>query len=155
LPNSHSRAPPPGRITAAALATVLIGLAGCGQPQSPPAPQASATAPPPAPTAVRAPRTPAGPPQPTFTLILTWLAPNQPPATSQTVFHDAATCAHARDAALAEGQRLATDAATSFAAANQKFQAGEHRYVGQTLLSGDAAPTPPAVPKVAAFCASS
>jgi hypothetical protein len=88
-------------------------------------------------------------------LNLTWLTPNQPPATTQTLYHDAASCGRARDAALAEGQRLATEAAATFAAANAKFAAGEHRYVGQTLLSGDAAPAAPVVPKVAAFCAAS
>jgi hypothetical protein len=138
------------------LAVAAIALAGCGQrqsqPQSEPTPAASAT--PRAPPASARPPAPAAP-QATFTLILTWLAPNQPPATSQTIFHDAAACGHARDAALAEGQRLASDAAAAFAAASAKFAAGDHRYVGHTLLSGDAEPTAPVVPKVAAFCAGS
>jgi hypothetical protein len=140
------------------LAAAVIALAGCGQrqsqPQNEPTPAASAT-----PAALPAPaRPPASPPaaaQATFTLILTWLAPNQPPATSQTVFHDAAACGRARDAALAEGQRLASDAAAAFAAASAKFAAGDHRYIGHTQLSGDAEPTAPVVPKVAAFCAAS
>ena len=155
MPHSHSSPPIRTATGAAWLAAALIGVAGCGPRQSQPAPQAAATPAPPVAPAPARPGAPPPAPQPTFTLVLTWLAPNQPPATTQTVYHDAASCGRARDAALAEGQRLASDAAATFAAANAKYQGGEHRYVGQTLLSGDAAPAPPVVPKVAAFCAAS
>ena len=85
-----------------------MALAGCGQRERPPTP---------APAPVRAAAPGAAPPTTpaaSYTLILTWLAVGEPPSTSQTVFHDAASCERARDAALAEGQRLASDAAASW-----------------------------------------
>ncbi len=126
-------------------------LAGCGQSsrQAPPTSGPVTTvAPAPSP-----PATPAPPPGPIYTLVLTWLTADQPPATTQTIFHDAASCGRARDAALAEGQRLDTNAVASFAAARARYASGAHRFVGRTPLDGEEPPVPPVVPKVSAFCA--
>jgi len=129
------------------MAAASVALAGCGQRERPPAP-----APAPVPAAAPGAAPPAAP-RPTFTLVLTWLTPNQPPVTTQAVFNDAAACGRARDAALAEGQRLADTAAASFAAARAKFESSDRRFVGQTQLGGGVEPTPPAIAKVSAFCA--
>src|SRR5665213_2567855 len=90
-------------------------------------------APAPAPVAAAAAgAAPPAPAAPTWTLILTWLTPDQPSATTQTIFHDAASCGRARDAALAEGQRLADAAAATFATARAKFESSDRRFVGHT-----------------------
>ncbi|MEO8926947.1 MAG: hypothetical protein ABI306_07265 [Caulobacteraceae bacterium] len=122
-------------------------MTGC-QRQTPPTPVAATAPTPPAAAPAASPT-----PLPTYTLVLTWLAGDQPPATSQTIFHGADACAKARDAALAEGQRLADAATAAYAIALAKYQAVGHRYVGNTELSGDPPPAVPTVPKVAAFCA--
>ena len=109
----------------------------------------------PTPAPSPSPRSPAPALQPTSTLIITWLAADEPPSTSQTIFRDAASCARARDAALAEGRRLASDAAAAFAAASAKFAAAEHHYIGETPLGGADPPILPAGPRVTAFCAAS
>ncbi len=131
-----------------AVALAAVALAACGQRQRPPTPA-------PAPVPAAAPGA-APPPATAYTLIITWLPADQPPSTSQTVFHDAAACERGRQAALAEGQRLASDAAAAFAIASAKFAAGEHRYVGETAIGAtDAAPVMAAAPKVIALCAGS
>lgn len=143
----------PRPVSNAALLVAVVGLAaasglaGCGQRERPPAP-----APAPVPAAAAGAAPPA-PQRPTWTLILTWLTPDQPPVTSQTVFHDAAACGRARDGALAEGQRLADAAAANFATARAKYESSDRRFVGHTQLGGDVEPTPPSVSKVSAFCA--
>ena len=134
----------------AGLAIAALALTGCGQrqgvshPAASPAPSPRASAPAPAATATA------------YTLIITWLAPGEPPSTTQTAFRDAASCGRARDGALAEGQRLTADAAAAFAAATAKFAAGEHRYIGAAAI-GDENPPPVLTtgPKVIAFCAAS
>jgi hypothetical protein len=141
----------PSLLFKARLAIAALAVAGCGQRQVPPAATAPAPAPrPPAPAPAPAPAAPS------YTLIITWLAPGEPPSTTQTAFHDAASCGRARDGALAEGQRLAADAAAAFTAATAKFEATEHRFIGAAPI-GVAAPPPvmAPVPKVIAFCAGS
>jgi hypothetical protein len=132
-----------------ALIAGLAVLAACDR--SAPAPAAQAPAP--APTAAQS--------KPTFTLIMTWMYGAQPPQTTQTAFHDEAACDQARDAAIAEGRRLALESVTDPPAAAPKTDAsGPRRYIGSALLPIDgASPSPPASapqstpPKVAAICA--
>ncbi len=132
----------------AALALAAIALTACGQRQRPPTPA-------PAPIVAAAPGA-APPPAASYTLIITWLPTDQSPSTSQTVFHDAAACERGRQAALAEGQRLASDAAAAFATASAQYAATAHRYVGETAIGAtDAPPVMAAVPKVTALCAGS
>ncbi len=143
-------------------AAILL-LSGCSERQAaataPPPPAAAPASPNPsaaATTAVAAP-SPAPPaaPRATWTLMVTWMSPQQPASTSQTIFHDADACEKARQAALAEGARLQTEAQAANTAAETRYQSGQRRYVGHTLLAGDAEPTPQSAPTVAAFCASS
>jgi hypothetical protein len=133
------------------LATALALLGGCDR-AAPAAPVAQApSAPVPTPP----------PPKPTYTLIITWMYGAQPPQTTQTAFHDEAACDQARDAAIAEGRRLALesigDAPPSLAKAGPS---ATRHYIGSALLPGDEASPPapsgapqPAAPKVAAICA--
>jgi len=102
------------------------------------------------------------PPKPAYTLIMTWMYGNQPPQTTQTVFHDQVACDQARDAAIAEGRRLALETLgdAPAATAHPAPPAPPKRYIGQALLPSDSA-SPPAAesapqstpPKVAAICA--
>ena len=167
--------PAPGGLSPGSLAlvTALALLSGCGERQAaaptspaPPAAQTAVAQTAAAPAASPVASTLAGPAavpataaaataRPTWTLMVTWMSPQQPAATSQTVFHDAASCEKARLAALAEGARLQTEAQTSNAAAETRYQSGQRHYVGHTLLAGDAEPTPEQPPTVAAFCAAS
>jgi hypothetical protein len=133
------------------LIVALALLAGCDRGASPPTPPPAA-APAPAPAPLQA--------KPTFTLILTWMYGMQPPQTTQTVFHDEAACDQARDAALAEGRRLALEAiGDPAAAAPASAPPPVRRYIGSALLPGDDAPAAQgravqsAPPKVAAICA--
>jgi hypothetical protein len=140
--------------TPLALVIALAVLSGCDR-ATPDAPSAQAQAQPPAPA-------PAPPlPKPTFTLITTWMYGAQPPQTTQTPFRDQAACDQARDAAIAEGRRLALesigDAPPSLA---KPAPSTARRYIGSALLPGDEASPPPpsspppsAPPKVAAICA--
>ncbi|MEO7026821.1 MAG: hypothetical protein ABI056_04620 [Caulobacteraceae bacterium] len=139
-----------------AIAAALLTTVACdrSQParQAPPPVVAVAR---PLPTAL--PPAPPPPPAPTVTLVLTWIIPEQPPQTTQMVFHDQGACERARDAAIAEGQRLAKEAGAA-SPAGAKAPAPERHYVGGTLISGApppmaAPPTPP--PRVAAICAGS
>ena len=144
-------------IAAAVLAITLgCGLVSCNDQQTDPKPAAPAQ-----PAAIQAP-----PPKPVVTLILTWMNADQPPQTTQTALHDLASCVQARDAAIAEGRRLALEALatqpTVQPTAQPSDQAAGRRYIGRTLLPADAGAPPPApaptsspnVPKVAAICAS-
>ena len=146
-------------IAAAVLAIALgCGLVSCNDQQTDTKPAAPAPA---QPAAIQAP-----PPKPVVTLILTWMNADQPPQTTQTAFHDLASCVQARDAAIAEGRRLALEALatqpTVQSTAQPSDQAAGRRYLGRTLLPADAGAPPPApaptispnVPKVAAICAS-
>ena len=146
----HRRQANPNRLTSLVL---LVALAGCDR-AAPPAPpvQAQAAAPTPAPPA---------PPKPTYTLIITWMYGSQPPQTTQAVFHDQTACDQARDAAIAEGRRLALesigDTPPSVARA---APSAARRYIGSAVLPSDeSAPPAPASapqstpPKVAAICA--
>ena len=149
------------RLTIAAVVQAIalgFGLASCNDQQTDAKPTASA---PPQPGATQAPS-----PKPAVTLILTWMNADQPPQTTQTAFHDLASCAQARDAAIAEGRRLALEALatqpTAQPMAQPNDQTAGRRYVGRTLLPGDVGAPPPAtaptnipnIPKVAAICAS-
>jgi hypothetical protein len=42
----------------------------------------------------------------TFVLLVTWIVSGQPPSSYQTIFNSAETCEAARNAVLADGQRL-------------------------------------------------
>jgi hypothetical protein len=137
--------------SALAMIGVLSLVAGCDR-------EAPAATPRP----VAAPAPPPAAPKPTFTLIMTWMYGAQPPQTTQTVFHDETACDQARDAAIAEGRRLALESfgETPSAVAAKPAPAAPRRYIGSALLpSEDASPPPPvsapqsASPKVAAICA--
>ena len=137
------------RRTGWALVAVLAMMAGCDR-------EAPAARSPP----VAAPAPPQS--KPTYTLLMTWMYGDQPPQTTQTVFHDQTACDQARDAAIAEGRRLALESIgdTSPAAAVTPPPPAPRRYIGRALLpSDDASPPPPATaprsapPKVAALCA--
>jgi hypothetical protein len=139
-----------------ALVTTLMVVAGCDKRQSD-----ATTTPQPAaaPQPAETPPAPPSAPKPTYTLIMTWISGDQPPQTTQTVFHDLAACDQARDAAIAEGRRLALEALATPAATADKPAPVNRRYVGSALLPSDTAPpapvsAPPATPpKVAAICA--
>jgi hypothetical protein len=154
---THRRQASPAQLTVLA---VFAALAGCDR--APPASQpAQAQSQAPAPTRV----TP--PPKPTYTLIITWMYGSQPPQTTQTVFHDQTACDQARDAAIAEGRRLALESfsdapPTSPASLARAAPPVSRRYIGSSVLPTDqAAPAAPATasapqsapPKVAALCA--
>ena len=135
-------------LTGLALIAVLTLVAGCDReaPAAPPAAPVAAPAPP--------------PPKPTFTLIMTWMYATQPPQTTQTVFHDEAACDQARDAAIAEGRRLALESiGDTSPTAVKPAPPATRRYIGSVLLPNDEASPPPASasqsapPKVAAICA--
>jgi hypothetical protein len=142
------------RLGGAVVAPLMLAVACDRAPSSPPppAPVADVNAPAPAPA------------KPTYTLILTWMYGGQPPQTTQTVFHDQAACDQARDAAIAEGRRLALESLGETPTPSDKPPppAAPRRYIGSALLppdAGSAGPPPPASapqstpPKVAAICA--
>jgi hypothetical protein len=143
---------------AAAAQAITLGclLVACDDRQGDPKPPAAA---PSQPAAAQP-----SPPRPAATLILTWMNADQPPQTTQTAFHDLASCVQARDAAIAEGRRLALEALagqpTTPPTAQSNDQTVNRRYIGRTLLPVDSnsppppAQAPPQVPKVAAICAS-
>jgi hypothetical protein len=131
----------------------LVALAGCDRaaPSAPPV-QAQAAAPTPA----------APPPKPTYTLIITWMYGSQPPQTTQAVFHDQTACDQARDAAIAEGRRLALESIGDATPTVARPPApATRRYIGSAVLPADDAAASPAPasapsstpPKVAAICA--
>ncbi len=135
------------------LLAVLVALAGCDR-AAPAGQPAQAPAPTPAPA----------PPKPTFTLIITWMYGSQPPQTTQTVFHDQAACDQARDAAIAEGRRLALESFSDTPPTSPARAAPpvSRRYIGSAVLPADqgSSATPAtasapqsAPPKVAALCA--
>jgi hypothetical protein len=152
------RTPATNSIQRVAVLVALVGLlalaAACTEHQSePPTPSSS-----PASQPAQSPTTPTPAPKPTYTLIMTWMTGDQPPQTTQTVFHDLASCAQARDAAIAEGRRLALEALATPPATADKPAPVTRRYIGSALLPSDAtasapASAPAAVPKVAAICA--
>lgn len=159
MPETSRFTPSPAVAIAAAMVP-LLAFGACSERQTP----SPATSPPPVgapsneavPAQVPAPTAPAA--QPTYTLILTWMNADQPPQTTQTVFHDLASCTQARDAAIAEGRRLALEAMATQPPAPDKASASSRRYIGTALLPTDAAPAVPAsspasAPKVAAICA--
>ena len=149
--------PPQGCIRVAGrlgwtLIAALALVTACDRAPSPPQtpPVADTNAPPP------------GPAKPTYTLILTWMYGGQPPQTTQTVFHDQAACDQARDAAIAEGRRLALESLGDTQPPSDKAAAAPppRRYVGSALLPADGTTAPPPAsapqstpPKVAAICA--
>lgn len=132
-----------------ALLAVLSLTPGCGR--NGPSPGTPAQAP----AVAAAP----SPPSPTYTLVMTWISGQQPPQTTQTVFHDPASCDQARDAAIAEGRRLALEALATAPPTTAAPASPPRRYVGSTMLPSDAPATAaagaavPAPPRVAAFCA--
>jgi hypothetical protein len=133
--------------TGLALIAVLTLVTGCDRQ----APAAAAPA--------VAPASP--PPKPTFTLIMTWMYGVQPPQTTQTVFQDEAACDQARDAAIAEGRRLALETiGDAPPTAVKPAPTVARRYIGSALLPSDensssapASAPQSTPPKVAAICA--
>jgi len=148
---------PPNRrqasLTEFALIALLALASGCDR-------EAPAASPPP--VAATPPSAPATAPKPTYTLIMTWMYGAQPPQTTQTVFRDETACDQARDAAIAEGRRLALESigAGPPTAGTAPAPSTPRRYIGSALLPSDeASSSPPASapqatpPKVAALCA--
>jgi hypothetical protein len=138
------------RIGPVLMATITL-VAGCDR-EAPAAPPAVAQAAAPVPA----------PPKPAYTLIMTWMYGGQPPQTTQTAFHDETACDQARDAAIAEGRRLALESiGDTPPTAVKSPPPATRRYIGSAVLPSDDALSPPptasaplsAAPKVAAICA--
>jgi hypothetical protein len=72
-----------------------------------------------------------------FILLVTWFAYGQPPSSYQTVFNSAEACGKARQALVAEAERMRMDVGNRAAAA-----AKEGKYL----------PASEAAPKVSAIC---